>query len=90
MDFAVQAAKSGIGLFASQILNLTQSNDKKSENLQWENTVLNCDDKGTAPSDGLPEKKKKKNQKKGHLYDANNKTNPNLQKHMNSMPSEFK
>ena len=36
MDFAVQAAKSGIGPFASQILNLTQSIDKKSENLQWE------------------------------------------------------
>ena len=31
-----------------------------------------------------------KNQKKGHLYDANNKTNINLQKHMNSMPSELK
>ena len=29
VDFAVQAAKSGIGPFASQILNLTQSIDKK-------------------------------------------------------------
>ena len=33
---AVQAAKSGIGPFASRILNLTQSIDQKSENLQWE------------------------------------------------------
>ena len=37
MDFAVEAAKSGIGPFASRILNLTQSIDKKSKNLQWEN-----------------------------------------------------
>ena len=37
MDFAVQAFKSGIGPFPSQILNLTHSIDnKKSKNLQWE------------------------------------------------------
>ena len=32
----VQSARSGIGPFASHVLNLTQSIDKKSENLLWE------------------------------------------------------
>ena len=36
VDFAVQSANSGIGPFASRVLNLTQSIHKKSENLQWE------------------------------------------------------
>ena len=35
-DFAVQAANSRIGPFASRVLNLNHLIHKKSENLQWE------------------------------------------------------
>ena len=35
-SYPVQSANSGIGLFASRVLNLNQSIHKKNENFQWE------------------------------------------------------